>query len=303
MPRLRRPYRWLLMCVTLGLLAFASAYVFAAASWEASRFPNATPFDFVRPRIMDMWIVTFFILVGASVGSFLNVVVWRLPRGRGVHGESECPHCKRLLRAQDNLPIIGWLLLGGRCRDCRLPISSRYLIVELLLAISFSLIGSATVFRVSLPIGVEGPDLIWDFAPRLNLTLLCVLLVHFVALSGLWAMALIRFDELSIPRSLIFFVIGALTLGFLAVPPSMVVPWQMMDAVEPRLPVAWPPSAWWRWNEGGFANEGTRAVSLLVVQTVVRIITALVAAGFIGRVLAKSLCPAADLKLDPLGKQ
>ena len=59
-------------------------------------------------------------LLGACVGSFTNVVVWRLPRGESVvFPGSHCPRCGHAMRWHDNLPVLGWLLLMGRCRDCQ----------------------------------------------------------------------------------------------------------------------------------------------------------------------------------------
>ncbi|HEV2718578.1 MAG TPA: prepilin peptidase [Thermoanaerobaculia bacterium] len=70
--------------------------------------------------------------IGAVVGSFLNVVVHRYPRDESVvFPASRCPNCHALIRWHDNVPILGWLSLGGRCRDCRVPISPRYPLVEL----------------------------------------------------------------------------------------------------------------------------------------------------------------------------
>jgi leader peptidase (prepilin peptidase)/N-methyltransferase len=75
--------------------------------------------------------ILFFFALGACVGSFLNVVVWRLPRGESlVTPPSHCPKCNTPLRWYDNLPVIGWIKLGGKCRYCRAPISPRYPIVE-----------------------------------------------------------------------------------------------------------------------------------------------------------------------------
>jgi leader peptidase (prepilin peptidase) / N-methyltransferase len=75
--------------------------------------------------------------VGAAVGSFMNVVIHRLPRTEPLGGRSRCPSCERQIRAADNVPVVSWLLLGGRCRDCRAPIAGRYLLVELLTAALF----------------------------------------------------------------------------------------------------------------------------------------------------------------------
>lgn len=71
-------------------------------------------------------------IAGLAIGSFLNVVIHRLPRGRSlVWPGSACPHCRAPIRWYDNVPVIGWVLLRGRCRDCKAPISVRYPIVEL----------------------------------------------------------------------------------------------------------------------------------------------------------------------------
>jgi leader peptidase (prepilin peptidase)/N-methyltransferase len=71
--------------------------------------------------------------VGAAVGSFLNVVVARLPAGESVvHPRSRCPACRTPIAWYDNLPVLSWLLLRGRCRSCRTCISFRYPLVELL---------------------------------------------------------------------------------------------------------------------------------------------------------------------------
>lgn len=68
---------------------------------------------------------------GLAVGSFLNVVAWRLPRGESLaHPPSACPACGERVRPRDNVPVLGWLLLRGRCRDCAAPISPRYPVVE-----------------------------------------------------------------------------------------------------------------------------------------------------------------------------
>ena len=71
-------------------------------------------------------------LFGAVVGSFLNVVIHRLPAGESiVFPGSHCPRCGAPIRPWDNVPVLGWLALRGRCRDCREPISPRYPLVEL----------------------------------------------------------------------------------------------------------------------------------------------------------------------------
>jgi leader peptidase (prepilin peptidase) / N-methyltransferase len=76
---------------------------------------------------------------GAVLGSFLNVVIHRLPRGESLASPgSRCPRCGTPVKPYDNVPVISWLVLRGRCRHCGAPISARYPIVELLTALVFA---------------------------------------------------------------------------------------------------------------------------------------------------------------------
>lgn len=79
-------------------------------------------------------------VLGLLIGSFLNVVVWRVPRGESiVSPPSACPRCGHRIRARDNVPVLSWLLLRGRCRDCGAPISRRYPLVEAATGLLFAL--------------------------------------------------------------------------------------------------------------------------------------------------------------------
>ena len=76
--------------------------------------------------------------LGLAFGSFLNVCIYRLPRGMSVVSpRSSCPNCRNLIHFYDNVPIVSWLLLRGRCRHCQVRISPRYLVIELLTALLF----------------------------------------------------------------------------------------------------------------------------------------------------------------------
>lgn len=80
----------------------------------------------------------FLFVVGACVGSFLNVCIWRLPREESiVKPWSHCPHCNHKLAWYDNIPFLSYLILRGRCRYCKHPISFRYFMVELITASLF----------------------------------------------------------------------------------------------------------------------------------------------------------------------
>jgi len=91
-------------------------------------------------------------VLGLVVGSFLNVVAWRLPRGKSVASPpSHCPACDAPVRARDNVPVLSWALLRGRCRDCGSPISLRYPAVELLTAGVFALLAWRIGLEPELP--------------------------------------------------------------------------------------------------------------------------------------------------------
>lgn len=94
-----------------------------------------------------------FFAIGATIFSFLNVVIYRLPRHKGyVRGKSMCPKCKHTLYSKDLVPIISWVSLKGRCRYCGCRISPRYTVVEL--------IGGAAAVLCTLFIGIN----LWAFA-------------------------------------------------------------------------------------------------------------------------------------------
>ena len=85
----------------------------------------------------------FFLVLGGLLGSFLNVVAYRVPRGGSVSGRrSHCPACGTMIRGRDNVPVLGWLLLGGRCYACRGWISARYPIVEAIMAAGVMLLAT-----------------------------------------------------------------------------------------------------------------------------------------------------------------
>ena len=90
--------------------------------------------------INDLFIVLLLptFVIGASVGSFLNVCIARWPAELSVvKPASRCPNCARSLGWTENIPVFGWLILGGKCRGCRLPISVQYPAVELLVALGW----------------------------------------------------------------------------------------------------------------------------------------------------------------------
>ena len=80
-------------------------------------------------------------VVGLTIGSFLNVCIHRLPKGESiVHPRSRCPHCGQMIAAYDNVPVLSYLWLRGRCRHCRSRISPFYPLIELLTGLTFLLV-------------------------------------------------------------------------------------------------------------------------------------------------------------------
>ncbi len=146
------------------------------------------------------WIVLVWILfVGGCVGSFLNVVIYRVPAGKSiVYPGSMCLKCGHAIRPLDNMPIVSWLWLRGRCRDCGAAISWRYPVVEAIVAALFVSLAVSEVFLAgaNLPRGRVG----WS-DPESYASLWIILALHLTLLSTLLCAALISIDSDSVPLS------------------------------------------------------------------------------------------------------
>ncbi|MGD9561110.1 MAG: A24 family peptidase [Pyrinomonadaceae bacterium] len=104
------------------------------------------------PDILGLAAVFVF---GTIVGSFLNVVIHRVPNELSiVFPNSACPKCDSPIKPYDNIPIISWLLLGGKCRNCKAPISARYPAVELLTGLVFAVVAWQIGFNAFLPVAL-----------------------------------------------------------------------------------------------------------------------------------------------------
>jgi leader peptidase (prepilin peptidase) / N-methyltransferase len=116
--------------------------------------------------------------IGAAIGSFLNVVIYRIPAGISlVHPPSRCPHCFTRLRKRENIPIIGWLILRGKCAHCGAGISPRYPLIELITGLLFA--STVLWFGVSLQT-----------------------LGYWIFISWLLSLAMIDLDTLTLPNPL-----------------------------------------------------------------------------------------------------
>ena len=153
-------------------------------------------------------------LLGLAVGSFLNVVVWRIPQGASVVSPpSACPVCTHPIRARDNIPVLSWLLLRARCRDCGTPISARYPIVESATALAFAGVAVSVLQSAALPaVASPGGQLSPDALPELPALLLLPALLYLAAISI--ALALIDLDTHTLPNRIVLpaYPIGVLLL-------------------------------------------------------------------------------------------
>jgi leader peptidase (prepilin peptidase) / N-methyltransferase len=129
-------------------------------------------------------------LFGLLIGSFLNVVIWRVPRGESIVAPpSHCPSCDAEIAPYDNIPVISWLVLRGRCRHCGAGISARYPLVELACAGLWVAMGLRFGATWQLP-------------------------AYLVLVSALLALSLIDFDTFLLPDKIVFPMSGALVILF-----------------------------------------------------------------------------------------
>ncbi|MFH0969472.1 MAG: prepilin peptidase [Patescibacteria group bacterium] len=91
-------------------------------------------------------IITIFFILGLIIGSFLNVVVYRLNVAETLLGRSHCPHCQKQIRWYDNIPLLSFILLRMKCRDCQKKISWQYPLVEFFTGVIFALVGNYFFF-------------------------------------------------------------------------------------------------------------------------------------------------------------
>lgn len=119
-------------------------------------------------------------ILGLAIGSFLNVLIYRVPRNESVVSpRSRCPSCGTLIKGYDNIPVISWLLLRGRCRTCRTLISPRYLFVELGCGALFAGLAARLGYNYDLP-------------------------AFLVLFAGLFALSCIDVEHLTLPKKIVY---------------------------------------------------------------------------------------------------
>ncbi|ANJ28986.1 peptidase A24 [Agromyces aureus] len=156
-------------------------------------------------------------VLGLAIGSFLNVVVYRVPAGKSVVAPpSACPECGSEIRPRDNVPVLSWLVLRGRCRDCSAPISARYPLVELFTGVAFAGIAAWVAFGQ----GGSGASDAGAQATSGTLTMQLLDLAIMLVLAGVSiALALIDLDTRRLPNVIVAW--AAIVLGALVVVASL----------------------------------------------------------------------------------
>jgi leader peptidase (prepilin peptidase)/N-methyltransferase len=168
--------------------------------------------------LFEIFAGLWFFAFGAVIGSFLNVVVWRTPRGESIVGPSRCPKCGTAIRWYNNVPVFGWIWLGGKCRDCKLPISPRYPIVEFICGAMFLAVALA---ELATPAPVTGNS--WRESGFVSTLLdphwprIATYALHMLLLSMLLAWGLMQVDEQQIPNGQIagLWLVGLVTAAVL----------------------------------------------------------------------------------------
>ena len=179
-----------------------------------------------------VYILSFFSFwLGACIASFLNVVIWRVPRGESiVTPPSHCPKCGSSIRWWQNIPILSWLALRGKCANCRAPISPRYILVEMLGGVLFLAAFLLVVLRGAGWFSVLDCGIAGDAA---------AVLVLWIWISLMIAGSFIDFDHQLLPD---FTTVGGMVLGLAF---SLVqAAWLACAAGGRGRDAAWIPFAW-----------------------------------------------------------
>lgn len=273
--RRRRKTNWPYLLVQIALALFPVLYVAI----------DVGSIYFYRPRhfggigevigsLFDAVVILWAFAVGSCFGSFLNVVALRAPRGETIGGGSYCPYCCVPIRSRDNIPILGWLSLRGRCHSCRLPIPPRYMIIEIIAgAMVCALVWTQVVYGgLNLPLdgyNIQSP-----------------------------ARLVMRWDSLLIGRTVYFALIllylmtTALVVGNrLLLPPSMVYSGWLMAIVPP---LCYPHLLIYNWNSQSFRTLAGQELYLTGLMTV---LTGVIVGVLVARTTLISLYPKADPKL------
>lgn len=158
--------------------------------------------------------VALFALFGLLFGSFANVVIWRLPRKESLsYPASHCPKCNKPLKPYDNIPVLSYLILGGKCRFCKDPISPRYPVVELMSALLCALAPLLTINLIQ--------------------AVICAIFLYLLLI-----LSFIDYDTHKLPNSLVGMLgllgVAGTLVSLFHIPASLAYPWAHCAAIPHR---------------------------------------------------------------------
>lgn len=187
--------------------------------------PEPTPFEkFVSAAVM-VGVYCWIFLLGSIIGSYLNVVAYRLPKGKPLFWPpSSCPSCGSRIKIRDNVPVLGWILLNGKCRNCSQPISARYPIVEAVVGFLFLMLAMVELFTDGANIPFRTPRTGASVVTTLlfpDPLLIATYLFHATWLSTVVAIALIDWDGSPQPALSILGWMGTIALIAVAIEPRL----------------------------------------------------------------------------------
>ncbi len=207
--RINGPLLCGLLVFALGLAAYIAFPILIGKEFD-SAIPRGIG-DMIRERGITAVTCVWFFVLGATIGSFLNVVAYRMPMGLTIVSKpSRCPYCETPIRFKHNVPIFGWLALRGRCNACRLPISIRYPLVEVIVGtlffilLCFELASGGANLPIEFRYARRG--IMWNVLSP-NWTLIGLYFFHALLIAILSTIALIKFDRLRIPMMLVVFAV------------------------------------------------------------------------------------------------
>lgn len=177
---------------------------------------------------MHCFVYLWITFLGSCFASFLNVVAWRVPRGRSILGSSHCPSCDTKLSLRDNVPFFGWLNNDGKCRSCAAPIAVRYLIVEMLLGAVFLLLFLVEFIwgGANLPLRPQWQQAGIEFVLlKPNGFLIATFAYHATLMCGLFTVAMIASEFKRVPFLVNFFAAIFLVAIASTWPHVIQVPW------------------------------------------------------------------------------
>jgi prepilin signal peptidase PulO-like enzyme (type II secretory pathway) len=217
------PIVWLLAGATVLLVA-AFFFVEPALSLLQTkpalplrRFEGATLSEVVLQRSFEALTVAWFFMLGASFGSFLHCLEYRMPRGISIVARGSCcPGCGTPIRMWHNVPVLGWLMLRGRCAACGWAIPARYAFTEFVFGLAFALLMVVELVGggINLPLRPwpAHVGMVWNlWTPKWDLISIYAYHAAFVTLLMTWC--LFACDRLRVPRRLLF---CALLIGMVA---------------------------------------------------------------------------------------